>query len=288
MADDTTVTDNTDSGFEPEPVPDNIADTALDGLQPADESTDSEQVEDEPDETEQDQPDDAEEPAEEADDSGEPEEPETEQADESTEEPEAQQPEPTELAHQRFERSKQARTQLDYVQAERQKVRQYESDLANKINSGQLDDLEQIKENQRVIQANQYLDSVERTQMSILNEGQQALSEIPFFKSDTPVSKAAFNSALQSFRDAYGVYDDETGALISVEDRKGNPVSLYSFLENEAARIEDAVANTRRETRKAETKMRARVTTPSNPGKVSSSGDELTDLLDKIGDVPLN
>lgn len=288
MADDNIVTTK-DEGFEPEPIPDNIADTELNGLDPAESSTDDEQVETEQDETQQDQQtEDASDEDEEADDdSGNPDE--QEAANDKDDGQKQEQPnEQQEAAAQAFKQRQAARQQRDYVQEQRKAIRDYEADYQQKLRNNELSELEEARESNRIINAKLYLQDVERARSAVINEGQKALSDIDYFKQDTPQSQAVFSQSLQAFRQAYGVYDEQSGELIATEDRYGNPVSLYSYLEQQAAMIEQARQDEQRQVRRSETKMRAKAVNPSNPGKVTSSGDELSDLLDKIGDMPLN
>jgi len=272
MADDTTVVN--DPGFEPEPVPDNLADIELNGLNPGDESTDSEQVEAEQGET-------TEEPAEAADAS---EADSTEESDANTTEEAAA---PTDQQQQTEELTGAARrlaqkAQRDYVNEQRQQIRQYQES----------NDMNDVEERMRVLEAQQYIDTVERNRRDAVNDYQRATSEIPFFKQDTPQAQLALQTAIQQFNDSYAVVDPETGEYLGAQDRMGNPVSLYQYLANEGARFEAVLQNTQaeaqRSAQKSEAKMRAKAVNPTNPGKVTSSGDELDDLLAKVGDIPLN
>lgn len=282
----------TDEGYTPEPIPDNIADTALDGFNPADESTDSEQVEDQPDETEQDQTteDPADEADEETDDSGTPD----EQQEAETEDDGQQQEQPTdqqEAAREAYKQREQKRQQRDYVQEQRRNIRDYELELQQKIRNNELSELEQLREEQKVLNAKLYTDSVERNRSSVIAEGQRALTDIPLFKENTPQSQEVFNQSLQAFRQAYGVYDEQTGELVATEDRYGNPVSLYDYLQQQAAIVESARVDAQRVAQRNEIKMRSKAVNPSNPGKVTApkgSDDWEADFLDKFGDTPLN
>lgn len=279
MADDTTVV--LEPGFEPEPIPDSIADTELFGIEPADESTDEPAEDTEQEATEQEQPEpQAEEPG-------------TPTEDTNTQPPEQGQPEQEqevdqkEIARQMYEQRQAHKQQQDFVTEQRQQIRQYQAELDQKTQMGQLDDLELIKEQQRVIQANQYMDTVERNRMSVVADANRALNEIPFFKSATPQAQAAFQQAVETFNDAYAVTDPDTNEFVGAVDRNGNPVSLYNYMQQQASIYEQIAAVNQRQGQQAEAKMRAKAVNPSNLGKVTSTSDDLDDLLDKIGDVDL-
>lgn len=271
MADDSTVV--TSPGFTPEPIPDSIADTELNGFNPAEESTDSEQVEVNQDETEQAQP------ADEAAESGEP----TEEVAEATEEPVApptEQPkQPEEMTG--VERRLAEKARRDYIAEQRQQIREAE----------QVSDPEDQARRLEILEAKQYIDTVERNRQSVAQEVAQA-QELPFFKSGTPQAQLLFQQSLENFANAYGVVDPESGEWIAAQDRNGNDVHLYPYLQQQAAIYERALADAKAEAtvtaQKSEAKMRAKAVNPSNPGKVTSSGDELDDLLDRIGNVSLN
>lgn len=277
MADDTTgvVIEDAQPGFTPEPVPDSLADVELNGLNSADESTDSEQVEDEqvePKEESADESDTSETDSKPAD---------QEEAEDTTDDGQQapKQPDQQEIAAQRFQ---QRRQQRDYIGEQRQQIRQYQEQ----------NDMSDVEERMRVLEAQQFVDTVERNRRDAITDYTRATSEIPFFKQNTPQTQSALNTAIQQFNDAYAVTDPETGEYLGAQDRNGNSVSLFNYLATEAARFEAIIGTTQqeaqREAQKAEARMRAKVVQPSNPGKVTSSGDELDDLLDKVGDIPLN
>lgn len=269
MSDEQVVVPN-DPGFVPEPVPDNIADTEINGLEPAptDEQAPVEEVNDD---TTDDQPE-VDTPAEEpVDEPEQPKEPDT-----PAEEP--QQPDAQELARQRFEQSRQAREQRDYIKEERAKIRDYE----------QTADTSDVEERMRILESKQYIDTVERNRQNVASDVTRAQSEIAFFKANTPESQLLFNQSLENFANAYGVTDPESGEWIAAQDRNGNDVQLLPYLQQQAAIYEQALATSQRQVQKSETKMRAKAVNPSNTGKATSSGDELQDLLDRIGDSPLN
>lgn len=272
-------------GFTPEPVPDNIAEIELTGLNPDEESTDSQQAESEQEETTDDN---AEETQETADDGqSETDSNSEEEASEPTEDkaaPTADEQKPEELTGK--ERRLAEKAQRDYVNEQRQQIREYQ----------QTNDMENVEERMKVLEAQQYVDTVERNRTAAITDYTRATSEIPFFKQNTPQAQAALSTAIEQFNSAYAVTDPETGEYLGAQDRQGNNISLFNYLANEAARFEQVIGTSvqearqeaQREAQKAEVKMRAKVVNPSNPGKVTSSGDELDDLLDKIGDVPLN
>ena len=277
MADDTTVVNNDDSKFVPEPVPDTLADIDISGLNPAP-ADETAEVEDANGETTEDQPEDTSpEPVVEA------EEPETT---ETEAEPEAEQPLPAppdvkEQARQAFEQRQQAKAQRDYVAEERQKIREYEQNT----------DTSDVEERMKVLEAKQYIDTVERNRASIASDVSRAQSDIPFFKSGTEQSQRLFNQSLENFANAYGVIDPQSGEWIAAQDRNGNDIQLLPYLQQQAATYEQILADTTatagRQAQQSEAKMRAKAVNPSNVGKVTSSGDELADLLDRIGDVQL-
>lgn len=285
MADDTTVVPN-EPAFTPEPVPDNIADTELNGLNPADEATASEQVEATQEETQQDQPGDAEskddeaEQAEEADTNSEDESDKPEQTEENPDEdPEtARRRHNDEMAQQRIAQ-KQAR---DYINAQRAQIR--EAEMA-------ADPTDQARRLE-ILEAKQYVDTVERNRAGLINENAQAQATIDLFNPQSEnYNPKLYARAIQNFNDNYVITDPDSGEVLGAQDRFGNNVSLYQYLSQEAADMRDILGNTQATTQaraqQAEAKMRARAVNPSNPGKVTSSGDELQDLLDKVGDIPL-
>jgi hypothetical protein len=279
MAVDTTVAPTTDSKFEAEPIPDNIADTELNGLQPAEESTDSKPVEAEQDETNDDQPTAPDEtPEGKADDVEEPGETEAEEAEPTEEEvaPTTEQLDAPELSGlERRLAEKAARD--NFIQTERQKIRDYEQQIAP----------DDVAKRIEVMEAKQYVDTVERNQMAVRQDMARAKSEIPFFASKTPQAEAAYQQAIQNYANAYGQVDPDTNAWLGAADKQGNEVPLLPYLEQQAAMYEQIIASTRQTAQKAEQKMRSKAVNPSNPGKVSSSGDDMADLLDRIGDVNL-
>lgn len=272
------IVEDAQPGFEPEPVPDNLGDIELTGLKPDEESTDSEQVETEQEETTEEQPEEGKTTSDDddADSTSDEEQP----TNTETKEAEPEQPlDPKEQARQMYE---QRQAKRNFVDEQRQAIRQYQES----------NDMNDVEERMKVLEAQQYVDTVERNRRDAINDYTRATSEIPFFKQETPQSQAILNKAIQQFNDAYAVTDPETGEYLGAQDRNGNTVSLFNYLATEAAEFERALGTVQQEAQrtaqKAEAKMRAKAVNPSNPGKVTSSGDELDDLLDKIGDVPLN
>lgn len=290
---DAIVTDN-DSKFEPEPVPDNIADTELNGLQPAEESTDSEPVEPVQEETSDDQPTNT---PEKVDDVEEPDTNSEEPADKEPEQPEEKPAEDAE-ARRKFNseqaalRVQQRQERQNYLNQERAKIREAEAEFEQASRTGELDDIQQLRRENEIIKAQQWVDTVERNQANIVNENMRAQQEIPLFNPAAPeYNPAIYQAAIDRFNQAYVVTDEDSGQVQGAYDRNGNQVSLLNYLQQEAAYMSQVVQTTQVQSQasaqKAEAKMRAKAVNPSNPGKVTSSGDELADLLDKIGDVPL-
>lgn len=249
-----------DPGFVPEPVPDNIADTDINGLEPL-QTDETAPVEEVNDETEQDQ---AEEPVEEA----------PEQTEEAVAPP-TEEPEPTE-AMTGAERRLAEKAQRDYIKEERAKIREYES----------TSDTSDLEERLKIMEAKQYVDTIERNRSAVTQDVARA-QEIPFFKTGTEQSNLLFNQALENYATAYGVTDPDTGEWLAAQDRNGNDVPLLPYLQQQAAIYEQAVATAKQDVQKSEAKMRAKAVNPSNTGKARSSGNELDDLLERIGDTPL-
>lgn len=270
MEDDTTVVVQ-DNKFVPEPVPDNIADTEINGLEQAqtDEDVPTETVDDETSDTE-------------AEDTTEAEESETpvEEA-KPTEEPVAPTTKPTateELTG--AERRLAEKAQRDYVAEERQKIREYE----------QTADTSDLEERLKIMEAKDYVNTIERNRQAITQDV-AAAQQLPFFSANTEQSKLLFQQSLENFAQAYGVTDPETGEWIGAMDRNGKEVSLLPYLQQQATTYEQAIKDAkdtaRAEVQQSEAKMRAKAVNPSNAGKARSSGDDLEDLLDRIGDTPL-
>ena len=269
MADDTTVIDN-DSKFVPEPIPDNIADTEINGLDPG-QTDETDAVEEVNDDTEQEQQEDVIAPAE-SEETDE-EEPETYEEEVAPTTQEQESPEAMTGAERRLAE----KAERDYISEQRQQIREYE----------QQSDTDDVTERMKILEARQYVDTVERNRSSVANDVAIAQNNIPFFNSGTEQSQVLFQQALENFANAYGVTDEDTGEWIAAQDRNGNDVQLLPYLQQQAAAYEQAVATAGRQAQQSEAKMRAKAVNPSNTGKVSSSGDEIQDLLDKIGDVPL-
>ena len=271
MDNDTTIVPTMDEGkFIPEAIPDNIADTEINGLEPVptDEVAPVEEVNDD---TSEDEPTPVETPEEPA-----------EEEPEATEEavaPPTKEPTPTELTG--AERRLAEKAQRDYIAEERQKIREDEQNT----------DTSDVEERMKVLEAKQYVDTVERNRQTIANDVARAQNDIPFFKSGTEQSQLLFNQSLENFANAYGVIDPQSGEWIAAQDRNGNDVQLLPYLQQQAAiydqAIQNATATATRDASKSEARMRAKAVNPSNPGKVTSTGDELQDLLDKIGDVQI-
>lgn len=267
-----------DAGFTPEPVPDTIADIELNGLNPTDESTDSEPVEDAQDDPSDDQPEAAEEPDTTTEDTAEkePEQPEQKPAEDDVE---ARHKFNSEQAALRVK----ARAEREgYFNAQRAQIREAEAETP-------ADDLARKLE---ILEAKQWIDTVERNQSNIVTENSRAQQEIPLFNPNSPeFNPIVYQAAIDRFNQAYVVTDEESGQVVGAYDRNGNQVSLLNYLQQEASYMSQVVQKTTEQSQqtaqKAEAKMRAKAVNPSNPGKVTSSGDELQDLLDKIGDVPL-
>ena len=261
MADDTTIVPTMDEGkYIPEPIPDTLADVEINGLEPtqpdeteAVEEVNEEQTEELPETAEEEEP-------------------------ESTEEPVAPTTEeqtPTELTG--AERRLAEKDQRDYVRDQRQQIREAEQGA----------DPEDTARRLEILEAKQYVDTVERNRQSVASDVSRAQNDIPFFKSGTEQSQLLFNQSLENFANAYGVTDPDTGEWLGSQDRNGNDVQLLPYLQQQAAIYEQAVATAGRQAQQSEAKMRAKAVNPSNPGKVTSSGDELEDLLGKIGDIQL-
>lgn len=255
-----------DGKFIPEPIPDTLADVEINGLEPTqpDETAAAEEVNEEPtpeptDEVEEPADTDAEEP---------------ETTEEAVAPPTEEQP-ASELTG--AERRLAEKAQRDYITEERAKIREYEQNT----------DTSDVEERMKVLEARQYIDTVERNRQSVASDVSRAQNDIPFFKSGTEQSQVLFQQALENFANAYGVTDPDTGEWIGAQDRNGNDVQLLPYLQQQAAVYEQAVATAGRQAQQSEAKMRAKAVNPSNPGKVTSTGDELADLLDKIGDVQL-
>jgi hypothetical protein len=176
-----------------------------------------------------------------------------------------------------FEQRQAQRAERDYIREQRAQIRDYEQ------NSDQTD----VEERMRILEAKQYVDTVERNRSAVVNEVAIAQNSIPFFKSGTEQAQLLFQQSLENFANAYGVTDPQTGEWIAAQDRNGNDVSLLPYLQQQAAIYEQAVATAGRQAQQSEARMRAKAVNPSNAGKVTSSGDELNDLLDKIGDIQL-
>jgi hypothetical protein len=288
MADDTQhVVPNEPAAFEPEPVPENIADTELNGLKPAESSTDDTQAEDTQEETQQDQPDDAEskdDAAAEAEDNPDtPSEDESDKPEQTVENPDedpeaARKRHNDEMAQQRIAQKQ----QRDFINAQRAQIREAEMSADPEDQARRLE----------ILEAKQYVDTVERNRAGLINENAQAQATIDLFNPQSEnYNQRLYARALQNFNDNYVITDPETGEVLGAQDRFGNNVSLYQYLSQEAADMRDILGNTQATTQvkaqQAEAKMRARAVNPSNPGKITSSGDELQDLLDKVGDMPL-
>jgi hypothetical protein len=283
---DTIVTE--DTGFTPEPVPDNIADTELNGLAPADESTDSEQVEDSQDETTDDQ-------SEEATAT------ETEEPDTNSEETTVKAEEAPEQTETKASDDAEARHKFNSEQAAlRVQQRQERQNFFNQQRA-QIREVEQetpaddVAQKLAILEAKQWVDTVERNQGTLLNENLRAQQEIPLFNPGSPEwnqgGAAIYQAAVNRFNDAYVVTDPDSNQVVGAYDRQGNQVSLLNYLQQEAANMGSILNTTQQQVRvdttKAEAKMRAKAVNPANTGKTTSSGDELADLLDKIGDVSL-
>lgn len=274
-------------GFTPEPVPDNIADTELNGLKPAEASTDETQAEATQDETQQDQPqaEDAEaedDKAEETDTKPEAEDAQTTEDNENGEPETPEQLDAKEQARQAFEQRQAQKAQRDFINEQRAQIRQAEMEANPEDQARRLE----------ILEAKQYVDTVERNRSGLINENAQAQATIDLFNPNNPTyNPALYTRAIQRFNDNYVITDPDTGEVLGAQDRQGNNVSLYQYLQQEAAEMSEILGNTQatsqRTAQQAEARMRAKAVNPSNPGKVSSSGDELADLLDRIGDVPL-
>ena len=271
MSDETTVVPTEDTGFVPEPIPDNIADTDINGFDPV-QSDDAAPVEEVKDETTDDQTTVETESEEPADEPEAPDEPTAEQV----------QPDAKELARQQFEQRQQAKAERDYVREQRQQIREYENDSET--------DTSDLEVRLKIMEAKDYINTVERNR-SVITRDVAVAQEIPFFKAGTEQSQILFNQALENYANAYGVTDPDTGEWIGAQDRNGNEVPLLPFLQQQAATYEQALANAqataKSEVQKTEAKMRAKAVNPSNTGKVKSSGDDLADMLERIGDTPL-
>lgn len=273
---DTTVTDEV-------PLPDSLADTELNGLNPADDSTESEQVEPGQEETPPEQP---EEPANPEDPPANPETP--EEKPETNPEQTEQKPEVDPEAEQRQRNAEMAARRVaakqaqNYVNNQRQAIRQYEAE----------NDMSTVEEQVKVMQAQQYVDTVERNRSGLVNDNVQAQATIPLFNPNAPeFNQALYTRALQRFNDTYVVTDPETNEVLGAQDRNGNNVSLFQYLQQEAADYGDLIGTTQgtaqRQAQQAEAKMRAKAVNPQGAGKSSSSGDTIDELFDKVKDIPL-
>ena len=262
------------AGFVPEPIPDSIADTEINGLEPA-QPDESAPVEPADDDTTDDQV--AEEPAPE-ESAEEPEAPD-EPVDQPTDAVERSTiPDAKEQARLQFEQRNQQRQQeRDYVTDQRQQIREYE----------QTADLDDVTQRMQILEAKQYVDTVQRNRESTQYDMARATNDIPFFKDNTLQSQVALQQSLENFANAYGVTDPSTGEWLGSQDRNGNDVSLYGYLQQQAASYEQVAANSQRQTQQSEAKMRAKAVNPSNAGKTTTTGDSLEDLLNKVGDTPL-
>lgn len=262
------------AGFTPEPIPDSIADTEINGLEPA-QPDESAPVEPADDDTTDDQV--AEDPAPEESEE------EPEAPDEPVEQPtdaveRSTIPDAKEQARLQFEQRNQQRQQeRDYVTDQRQQIREYE----------QTADLDDVTQRMQILEAKQYVDTVQRNRESTQYDMARATNDIPFFKDNTLQSQVALQQSLENFANAYGVTDPGTGEWLGAQDRNGNDVSLYGYLQQQAASYEQVAANSQRQTQQSEAKMRAKAVNPSNAGKTTTTGDSLEDLYNKIGDTPL-
>ena len=262
------------AGFTPEPIPDSIADTEINGLEPA-QPDESAPVEPADDDTTDDQV--AEDPAPEESEE------EPEAPDEPVEQPtdaveRSTIPDAKEQARLQFEQRNQQRQQeRDYVTDQRQQIREYE----------QTADLDDVTQRMQILEAKHYVDTVQRNRESTQYDMARATNDIPFFKDNTLQSQVALQQSLENFANAYGVTDPDTGEWLGAQDRNGKDVSLYGYLQQQAASYEQVAANSQRQTQQSEAKMRAKAVNPSNAGKTTTTGDSLEDLYNKIGDTPL-
>lgn len=289
MADDTTTIVATDPSIKTEPVPENIADVPLAGFNAAtedddvatdgkadeevtppasdDQSTKTDEVADATNATDTPSDDDADK---------QPEQPEEKPADD----PEAaRKAHNAEMAAQRVE----AKKQRDYVTEERAKIREAEQTADPTDQARRLE----------ILEAKQYVDTIERNRRDLINDNLQAQSTFDLFNPSKPDSfnEKAYNRAIQRFNEAYAVTDQETGALLGAQDRNGNNVSLFLYLQQEAAELSDILGasqvSTKTNAQRAESKMRAKAVNPSNTGKIVTDGDELDELFEKVKDISL-
>jgi hypothetical protein len=269
------------------PLPESIADTELNGLNPAEDSTESEQVEGDQEETEQEKPDAAtEEEAEEAED-GKTSEDEDEEKPEQTE----QKPDPTPEDEQKAHNAEMAakriaeRNRTNYVNQQRAQIREYEQSA----------NMEDVAEQVKVLQANQYIDTVERNRTTLVNENTQAQTMIPEFN---PADKDHYNPklyqrAIDRFNDTYVITDPESNEVLGAQDRNGNNVSLYQYLQQEATDYRDLIGDTQAgaqaKAQKAEAKMRAKAVNPQGGGKnaAANADDSIDSLFEKVKDISL-
>lgn len=265
------------------PLPDNLADTELNGLNPAEDATASEQVEAGQEETEQAEPDapaegeEAEQTSENQPDKNDPEQ--TEQKAELSAE-EQQRQHNAQMAQRRIA----ARQRSDFVNNLRQQTRAYEEQT----------DMSDVAEQVKVIQAQQYIDTVERNRSTIVNENAQAQATIPLFNPNSPdYNPTLYQRAVNRFNDTYIVTDPETNEVLGAQDRNGNNVSFFQYLQQEAADYADLIGGNQAaaqvQAHKAEAKMRAKAVNPQGGGKTASrNGDDSEEaLLARIGDTPL-
>jgi len=286
IAPDTNVVDNADLGDEI-PLPDNLADTELNGLTPADDATASEQVEAGQEETEQAQPENPEKPAEGEEAEQTSEEETEENKPEHTENKAELTPEEQQRQHnaQMAARRIAARQRNDFVNNLRQQTRAYEEQT----------NMEDVAEQVKVLQAQQYIDTVDRNRSSIINENAQAQATIPLFNPNDAehFNPTLYQRAINRFNDTYIITDPETNEVLGAQDRNGNNVSLFQYLQQEAADYQDLIGSSQGvaqvQAHKAEAKMRAKAVNPQGGGKQASrTGDDSEEaLLARIGDVPI-
>lgn len=276
--------DDNSNGFVPEPVPDSIADTELNGLEPKQPDGEADSNDTAQDETTEaaatDTEAESESSEEEATDNKDEQ---AQSSEEGTEtEEQARKRHNDEMARQRIEQRKK---QDDFLQAERTRIREYED---SKKQSDEFDADARLK----VLEADRALEKIENNVRNLQFENAAAQRDIALFNpNDASYNEKLYNAAIDRFNSAYGVYDDDKNFL-GAYDRTGNPVSLGQFLQQEAAVLQEAIGtvqnSTQRQVQQNEAKMRAKVVTPASKGKVASSGDELDDLFERIKDVPLN
>lgn len=286
-ATDTTVVDNTAIGDEI-PLPDNLAETELNGLTPAEDSTESEQVEAEQEETEQVQPpENPDDTPDEGEEAGKTSEEKPEIPPEQPENKAELTPEEQQRQHnaQMAARRIAARQRGDFVNGLRQQTRAYEEQS----------DMSDVTEQVKVLQAQQYIDTVDRNRSTLINENSQAQATIPLFNPNSPdYNPALYQRAINRFNDTYIVTDPDTNEALGAQDRNGNNVSLFQYLQQEAADYSDLIGSSQAgaqvQAHKAEAKMRAKAVNPQGGGKTASQGgaDSEEALLARIGDTPLN